>query len=76
MGHRDELFDLVDRLPLTTDQSKVIGLSAAVECRSTDAGARRSHRTRRQPPALLVGRSHQLRSTSPGHRALQSESSS
>ncbi len=28
VGHRDELFDLVDRLPLTTDQSKVIGLSA------------------------------------------------
>jgi pyrroloquinoline quinone (PQQ) biosynthesis protein C len=26
--HRDELFDLVDRLPLTTDQSTVIGLSA------------------------------------------------
>jgi hypothetical protein len=28
VGHRDELFDLIDRLPLTADQSKVIGLSA------------------------------------------------
>ena len=28
VGHRDELFELVDRLPLTADQSEVIGLSA------------------------------------------------
>jgi hypothetical protein len=28
VGHRDELFDMVDRLPLTAEQSAVIGLSA------------------------------------------------